>query len=211
MGLLLEALPAVFLLTAAISVAQHPEELACIRDHLLSNSARQYVHHRYFKRILMSFIDKCHFEEIAAVCELYQIDQSFYSLLNDKFGAFILIAVIRRGYQPTTEILLSCIREDIIGLYGTKFFKFVYYRLGRDTDLKGPLLDAVLRMSQENVRAATGSRASCLFFSYLIASVASEDLGHALRQIHSRLMDSTEQLRELLCTISQQYKSANYD
>jgi len=209
LGLLLEALPAVFLLTAAMTVARHPEELACIRDKLLSSSARQYVSYRYFKRILMSFIDKCHFEDISGVCDLYKINKNFHNFLNDKFGAFILIAVIRRGFGSTTKLLLNCIQKDILGLYGTKFFKFVYYRLGRDTELKGPLVDAVLSMGSENVQAATGSRASCFFYCYLIASVAGEELTPLLLQM-SETIDDYPQLRDLLLNATQEYKIGNY-
>lgn len=209
LGFLMEALPAVFVLTAAASLAQHPEELDCIRKTLLSSRARQYVHFRYFKRILMSFIDKCHFDDVSRVCELYKINKNFHYFLNDKFGAFILIAVIKRGFKPTTSLLYKYIRNDILGLYNTKFFKFVYYRLGIDAELKIPLLDAVLRMSPEKVLAATESRASCFFFCYLIASVASEDLASTLLHLQDQIQNY-EKFRAILCAIAQQYRIRNY-
>ena len=135
--ILLEALPSVFLLTAALIATQQPSELICVREKILSSCSKQFFQSRYFKRILMSFIDKCHFSDISSVCEVYRINQDFYLYLNDKFGAFILIAVIRRGFQLTTDLLFDSIREDIMGLYHTKFFKFVFYRLGKEAEFKG--------------------------------------------------------------------------
>jgi len=205
LGLLLETLPSVFLLTAALMASRHPAELASVRETLLSSNAKQYSHHRYFKRILMSFIDKCSFDDIALVCNTYRINRDFYGYLNDKFGAFILIAVIRRGFKPTTDILLNAIKEDMIGLYHTKFFKFVFYRLAKESYLRRPILEAILGMGNDNMRAATDSKASCLFFCYLVVSVATEDL--LPTSLHfKKVVHSQEQLRGLLFNFVQQFK-----
>lgn len=197
LGLLMETLPSVFALTAAISSAQSPEEFACIRNEILSQSARQYMKKRYFKRILMSFLEKCELEDIDRVCKAYLVEKQFLAYLNDKFGAFIVVAIVRRGHQNMIALLLRHLQQNIIDLYGTKFFKFVFFRLIRDTDLGSQMLESLVSMKPQHQKAAMESRSACLFFCYLIVATLAPTHSNILMEIE-KAISSYDKLRVLL-------------
>ena len=197
LGLLMETLPAVFALTAAISSTQSPGEFACIRSEILSQSARNYIKNRYFKRILMSFLEKCDESDIDRACKIYSIDKQLLAYLNDKFGAFIVVAIIRRGHRRVIDLFLKYLNSNMLDLYGTKFFKFLFFRLIRDTGLSPAMLTSLATMHRDHVKAATDTRAACLFFCYLVVATLAPEHSNALIQIE-RVSNSYDQLRDLL-------------
>lgn len=201
LGLLMETLPAVFALTAAISSVISPDEIASIRDQILSPKARQFIKNRFFKRILMSFLEKCHEEDIDRVYKTYSIGKQLLSYLNDKFGAFILVAIIRRGHRNATALFLQCLRDSILDFYGTKFFKFVFFRLTKDTILTSSMLKSLVSMKKDLVKAATDSRSACYFFCYLVVATLQPSHSLVLVQIE-RGIQTYGQLRDILLRLS---------
>ena len=121
-------LSAVFLLTTAIKHSESPEEFSfmieTVRIHL-----RELMQQRYFKRVFVSYIDKALKGELDFIYEALSIENSLLEILQDKYQTYILVGLIKRKHTASLRLLSRFIRDRLLLMLKSKYFKFVLNEL----------------------------------------------------------------------------------
>jgi hypothetical protein len=174
----IETLSAVFLFTSSIQFSRSREELELIKSTLFSKSAKKISGCKYFKRIMMSFVEICDTADLDLVFDTFKCDKKFLTLLDDKFGALLVFSMIGRHHEHSVRILLSNLKDHLLSLYETKYFKFLLFRLVKADSLhliKSRMLQALANSSSQTISNATSCVPSCYFLAYLVISLLSPD------------------------------------
>lgn len=171
---LIENLSSIFLLTSAIYYTESDAELGPVKTLIFHSRSRPLLQYKYFKRIVMAFVEKSEPAGLDLVWKLYKFSKKFASHLEDKFGALLVSALIQREHPQTLLYFNQLLNQDIGYLYGTKYFKFLFYKLvtdqGSDT-VKRQMLYSLLSMDKGKLAKATKCPSSCVFFAYLVANL----------------------------------------
>ena len=193
----IDKLSAIFLLTSAIEAMESPEELNLVRGILFSKSSKRLSNCKYFKRIIMSFVDRCSPSDLDFVFTYFSFEKRLLSLLDDKFGALLINSMIKRNHPATIQVFLWMLKNYLPSLYETKFFKFLLFRLVKTEstgDVLQMMLDAVLEISDQLLVNATASTDSYYFFVHLVISLLAPDMHPLLLQLDQHLEDKEKLL-----------------
>lgn len=122
-------MPSVLLVAAAINRSEGYGEFKSLRDNILSSRNRRLSVNRYFRRSLVTFIEKCDRADLEVIYRTFKMAQDLTVLLSNKFGTLALLAMLLREHRPLERLLVSQIRTNIVELFQTKFFKILIFRL----------------------------------------------------------------------------------
>lgn len=196
-------LPSVFLLTSAIYYSETSAELAKAKGLIFCKSSRKLLHYKYFKRVVMAFVEKAEPMELDLVWNIYKLSGKLMTHLDDKFGALLVSALISRGHQQTILLFIKLLNENLISLYEAKYFKFLFYRLvsakGREP-MKRQMLIALLTMDSCRLSQAIRCNSSCVFFGYMVSNLLPEDQKVILTNL-SNVFDQPDDLRDFLLSL----------
>lgn len=126
---LLDSLPSVFLLAAALSKSEGHIEFKTLRDHILSSQNKRLIANKFFRRLLVIFVEKCDRADLEVVYRTYKMAHHLTNLLNDKFGTLVLLAMLLREHRPLERLVVGHIKTYLPELFQTKFFKLFVFRL----------------------------------------------------------------------------------
>ena len=175
--LCLEAFPSIFLLTEAIRLSNDPLEFDFILQRLLREPFR-LLSSRYFKRVLVTFVEHCSEKQLAAVERCLDIPEMMGKHLNDKFLTLILIMIGFRNPLSCLNSLEVWVHWAPHQLGKAKYFMLFAQRLV-DTHLRShwmARLHSILVRLQLNAfgrrvpREAAPEHTLFLFLDYLILS-----------------------------------------
>lgn len=198
-----EQLSAVFLFTSAIESVDCSEHLRLAMQAIFGTNFKRLASSKYFKRIVMSFVEKCGMEDLDNVFTYFNFRKKFLSLLDDKFGALLINSMIRREHKETIDILLHKLRFFLPSLYETKFFKFFLFRLVKyenGATVKEAMFEALTTMSDQSFQQSTSARESLYFYVHLLISLMPQDRTDLLVRMAAQLEDK-DGLLDLLRTI----------
>lgn len=128
---LIENLPSVFLFASAVQCVEGPSELLPVRSLILSKRGRSIKHHKYFRRIMMSYAEKCILMDLDLLFDFFELQTDFWSLLDEKFGAHFLSAMVIRSHENTIAKMVDQLRWDLLRTLKAKYFKIFLFKLSQ--------------------------------------------------------------------------------
>lgn len=170
----IECLPAVFLLTAAIQAVESHEELALVRSKIFSQQALAIKDSKYFKRIMMSFIDKCQPSDLDQIFLYFEFQDNFWNLLDERFGSLMLCSMAMRDHDLSIKILLGLIAGNLVHLLRAKYFKVFIFRVAKDASsrtVRRRILQALVNCSPDTLCEVTQRLEACYFLIFAVAQL----------------------------------------
>jgi len=172
---LLDSLPSVFLLAAALSKSEGHAEFKILRDHILSSQNKRLMANKFFRRLLVIFVDKCDRADLEVVYRTYKMAHHLPNLLNDKFGTLVLLAMLLREHRPLERLVVSQIKTNLPDLFQTKFFKLFVFRLIKSQgnwSLVKNINEALTSAPKESLSLALSSPEATYFYCALLVCTA---------------------------------------
>ena len=120
---IIECVPAIFLLISAFSSAEASSEFKPFTERVCDPMTRKLITNKNFKRILACYIEHCEQSEVEHICTIFRLRSKVFTLLDDKYGSLLLVAVLQRGQNAILKTFLSLLRNNLQQLFQTKFFK----------------------------------------------------------------------------------------
>lgn len=111
----------IFLVTESIKMSQNMKEFDFLVKALNSNP-QVMISNRYFKRILVTFVEYCSRSQLKVIVENLAIRKNFRRYMNDKFGSHIFLILMQRGLPSSFEVLI----EQLIN-YPEQVMRTKYY------------------------------------------------------------------------------------
>ena len=84
---------------------------------------------RYFKRILVTFIEYCSIKQAKTVIKNLNLRKNFRRYLNDKFGCHILLILMQRNMTACLQVLEEQMNYYPLQLIRSKYYSFVILKL----------------------------------------------------------------------------------
>lgn len=199
---IIECVPAIFLLISAFSSAETPSEFKPFTERVNDPMTRKLITNKNFKRILACYLEHCDLSEVEHVSSIFKLRSKIFTLLDDKYGSLLLVAVLQRGQNAILKTYLSLLRNNLQQLFQTKFFKSFFFKLAKPptpTWISFEMHEALLDMPLELFKKVTAARASRYFYCFLLAVTLQPSAGSLTRltQFFQGLYDQTKLLTVL--------------
>jgi small basic protein len=168
---MIECIPAIFLLISAFSSADTPSEFKPFTERVIDPMTRKLITNKNFKRILACFLEHCDQRDLEHVCMIFKLRSKVFTLLDDKYGSLLLVAVLQRGQNAVLKVFLGLLRNDLQQLFQTRFFKSSFFKLAKPPSpawVSTEMHLALLAMPFELFTKVTAARASRYFYCFLI-------------------------------------------
>ena len=123
----------VFILAAAIESAANVAEFDFVRSLLLSD-AQAYMSSKYFKRILVVFLENTRAEDLDLMFEDLRVSSGVLNFLTEKYYTYILLALLKRNHKRSVKLVLGSLKRELPALMHTKYFKFLVLSLLESED-----------------------------------------------------------------------------
>lgn len=160
---------ATFLFTIVIKSSEVEAEYAFVTD-LIRKCGSCYLQSKYFKRIVVSYLEYCSYGEISKVYEMLGIRNNYLDMLNDRFFSFILLMLLKRQFKPFVEAFCQGIRINLTSLLKTKYFKFMITKC-KSTNcvvLLNRIHQALVGVPPSIASQIGKRRGVCYFYSYIV-------------------------------------------
>ena len=196
----LDSLPSVFLIAAALNRSEGFGEFRSLRDTILSGQNRRLMANKFFRRFLVTFIEKCDRADLEVVYRTFKMAPNLTVLLSDKFGTLSLLAMLLREHRPLEKLFINQIRTNIIELFQTKFFKILVFRLIKSQgnwSLVRSINQALMGVPKELLAMLLKSSEAAYFYCSLFVSTA-EPLQRKLLTTLDLLLSHPTGLRKFL-------------
>ena len=119
--LCLQKFSAIFVLTETIRLTKDQNEYEFILT-MLKNDPQRMLSNRYFKRILVAYLESCDPSKMNQVAHIMNLERSLVRFLRDKFGTFILIVLQNRQCAYMYRTFISHLKDDFDKVSQTNFF-----------------------------------------------------------------------------------------
>lgn len=169
---IIECVPSIFLLISAFCSAETPSEFKPFTERVNDPMTRKLITNKNFKRILACYIEHCEQSEVEHICTIFKLRSKIFTLLDDKYGSLLLVAVLQRGQNAILKTYLSLLRYNLQQLFQTKFFKSFFFKLAKSPTPAWITLEmhhALLDLPFEVFIKLTGERSSRYFYCFLLA------------------------------------------
>ncbi len=168
---IIECVPAIFLLISALSSAETPSEFKPFTERVNDPLTRKLITNKNFKRILACYLEHCDQSEVEHACMIFKLRTKIFTLLDDKYGSLLLVAVLQRGQNSILKSYLSLLRNNLQQLFQTKFFKSFFFKLAKPPTpalISCEMHHALLNLPFELFKKVTAGRASRYFYCFLL-------------------------------------------
>lgn len=112
----------VFLVTSAVNCAKSEEELTPLLADFVKNRDR-WLGKKYMKRVIVSLIQKSSNKTLHNIWDLFNLDSTIPDHFNDRYRVYIVVAFIKREFQPTIAALKESLSGDLGSVIQTSYFK----------------------------------------------------------------------------------------
>lgn len=166
-----QSISAVFLLSVAIRCSKKDSEFEFIRDALLRNPKKWLVN-KYFKRIIVSYLQNCSGKSLDLVFRGLQIESRLFKYLDDKYSCYMLLMFIERHHELAKSMILKRIQSDLKGLLSTKFFRFFFSKILKcaEPQFLQSMSEELFTKSQQANFEKQFSMDSFYFFAFMVAN-----------------------------------------
>ena len=124
----LDNFSSIFLLTESIRLSSNPSEFDFIVQ-ALDSQPQQLLANRYFKRILVTFVEYCSIKQAKMVIRNLNLKKNFRRYLNDKFGCHILLILMQRNMIACLKVHEEQLAYYPLQMVTTKYYPFVILKL----------------------------------------------------------------------------------
>ena len=124
LGVYLRSISAVFLMNSAICLCTDESERDIVTPYLTSNRKR-WLHVKYFKKILITYIENCSEERLEAVFHLMRMTRNIGVYLLDKYMTIVIFKLIERNHVLTKQVVLEQVKYKPIWCISLKNFSYV--------------------------------------------------------------------------------------
>lgn len=124
LGVYLKSISAVFLMNSALCLCKDESERDIVTAYLSSNRKR-WLHVKYFKKILITYIENCSEERLEAVFHLTRMTRSIGAYLLDKYMTIVIFKLIERNHSPTKQVVLEQVKYKPIWCISLKNFSYM--------------------------------------------------------------------------------------
>lgn len=145
--LLISTITGSILLSKLVALAQKEEDLGFLISKIRDD--REYLRSAGFNRALSVLVDRCSDQMLADLFDLLQAH--IWTLVNDKFGNYVLQVIYERGRRPeavtrlASDLILAECLKNIGGLVTRKYPKFLLIRI-IELDADGSFSDQAVRL-----------------------------------------------------------------
>ena len=205
---MLADLPTVFLLTATMQAVQSPSELAPLKNVLISKTNQSILDNKNYKRVMMSYIEKCPEEELDLVFSYLKLASSFWQLLDEKFGSLVVCSLVSRAHEPTLQILLHFLQNDLCMLLKAKYFKIFIFRLAKEVSpfpIRCRMLRSLFSGNEDNLYNLTRKPETCYYLVFVLIHVLPSSQLDLLIKLGMNLQN-----HQLLSQLILSFKSINF-
>ena len=192
---LLNNISVIFLIESLFKYSnENAEVLALLQDLklMLMRKLPDLACHKNFLRLLAAYSECCSDHDLQYLDDQFLLTDHMLEHLDNKQMSVLLLVLIQRKYLKAINQLLHHIQYNILDLFNTKFFKFVFFKLTRS---ESKVIDRELLMSLNNrlrkisaKRLSTMREDSNLFFCFLITSTLTSNQLDELQSIHLSLL-----------------------
>lgn len=183
---------ALFLLTVAIKYSQCDAEYSFIKHKLVSDW-KHYLQSKYFKRLIVSYIEYCSQAELVEMHRLLRLSSQFSAYLNDKFRAFILLMFLKREFEDVTDYFCQQVRSNFRQLFKARYFKFLLLKCANinSTAVVSRIFNSLRQISQDKLKEFSQKKSLVIFYSYILLRLCQpSDLPSAMVFLREHFVDS---------------------
>lgn len=112
----------VFLVTSAINCSKTEGEILPLLTDLAINNDR-WLGKKYMKRVIVSLIQKCSYESLNLIYQLFTEKVAFTDHFGDRYRVYIVVAFIKRDFQQIVTELKSSLKDKLAILLEESYFK----------------------------------------------------------------------------------------
>lgn len=124
LGVYLRSISAVFLMNSALCLCKDESERDIVTPYLALNRKR-WLHVKYFKKILITYIENCSEERLEAVFHLTRMTRNIGAYLLDKYMTIVIFKLIERNHKPTKQVVLEQVKCKPIWCLSLKNFSYM--------------------------------------------------------------------------------------
>jgi hypothetical protein len=183
---------ALFLLTVAIKYSQCDAEYSFIKHKLVSDW-KHYLQSKYFKRLIVSYIEYCSQAELVEMHKLLKLSSQFSAYLNDKFRAFILLMFLKREFEDVTEYFCHQIESNFRQLFKARYFKFLLLKCANisSTAVVSRIFNSLRQISQDKLQELSQKKNLVIFYAYILLRLCQpSDFPSAVVFLREHFVDS---------------------
>ncbi len=126
-SLWLRSIAGMFVLSTCMKFSD-PEEYSFVTN-LLFSDTNQLINSKMMKRAVVSLIEAAPPHHLDLIFDLLDVRSNFFNYLSDKYMTYILIALLRRDYQPAIDMLVNSISSHYNVLITKCYFKLLANKL----------------------------------------------------------------------------------
>lgn len=112
----------VFLVTSAVNCAKGEDEILPLLGDFIKNRER-WLGKKYMKRVIVSLIQKSSNSTLSTISELFNRDSTIPDHFNDRYRVYIVVAFIKREFQPMITSLKDALSSDLGSVIQASYFK----------------------------------------------------------------------------------------
>ena len=183
---------ALFLLTVAIKYSRSDSEYSFVK-HKLVTDWKHHLQSKYFKRIIVSYIEYCSPDELVEMHRLLKLTSQFSAYLSDKFRTFILLMFLKREFEEVIECFCEQIRANFRQLFKARYFKFLLLKCANinSSAVVSKIFAALRQISPDKLREFSQKKSLVIFYSYILVRLCQPgELAAALTFLRASFLDS---------------------
>lgn len=92
-------------------------------------SNMHFLSSKYFKRVLVSYVEKCSSSELPNIYKALDMKSKILECLQDKYLAYIFLMFIQRGYQEAINSISQAITRVPLEVFSLKYSGFLFSKL----------------------------------------------------------------------------------
>lgn len=184
----LQSFTATYVVTMAIKFAESDQEYMFILD-MCRYNLKAALQVKYFKRILVSYIEYCSRPKLGEIYFILGIEQDFYTFLKDKFLTFILLMFLKRTHEPFIQFICQRLKMEITPLSQAKYFPFFMIKVltVNNRDLKRLIHSALVQVTPTALMSVGRHATFFYFYCYFVLATIdpgdSQELRRSLQQL----------------------------
>ena len=179
----LKSIAALFVLSSCLKCETSTDHFKSVKAFLLSNKPK-FFSSKYMKRAMVSVVESCPIEKLPGLFQDLNIRTNIIRYLDDKYMTYLLVAFIRRDFEPCIELICDLLAQELSNLLLKSYSKLFINKLlsiGKQPILR-KLNKALLKMALSKLSHLTlpSSNPSNLYyyvFMTLATFEASEEEG----------------------------------
>lgn len=167
---------ATYILTIAIKNASSDQEYSYLVTRI-ERDGPKVLNSRYFKRILVSYVEYCSYDSLHHVYNLLGVSANVFQYLSDKYMTYILLMFLKRAYAPFIQLVTSTVVKQMVFLKETKYLYFFLLKAAiiKNLYIRRCLHKTLMAVEACNFSNTTREESFFYLYCYLTLTTATSD------------------------------------